>query len=805
MKPSRLTRRCFLTTTTAALAGHGFSSTGADDQEPELRAGARQWPQFKGSACRSGDNPRAALQLPLSRITAIQFPAPIYASPAVMDRLVYIQDARGHLACIDSDKNQVVWLQALGGINNSSSPAVVNGKVFVGSTTGALVILDARTGRDIKRVSLAGPVVAAPAITAGALYVSTLNGKLSKLDLNGTILWTFDGGQTSITELAVRGDRIAFFAGTDNTIQYLLRDAGEKVEVLQKRPSSEQTCPTSGPVFVSDTDYAYQCFDSEFGSFFVNDRILAIDTGETRGVPSVRGRLLFRGDKCWDLDRVDFTKLKKHPQQGGTTAAPLWRTNRQSLYDGGFHSSPALAKEHIVIGSELGKLLVFSLAGNDRERKPAWEFATSRAGQANGAISSSPAVVDGRVFFGGEDGILYGLGQGAEVPVKSIAVSADTRSAVPLLAGNNWPTPGGDVGLSYVATGTTIKPPFKVKWRTRVWSTFKGPLIVAEAKVFGSGRGGLLVALSASTGEILWKTHHPGVESRPAPTYADGKLFLLRSQGGQGDSPHVIGASGGPPGEGVWCHDAASGKTVWHRPMPIAYHFNADALSVAHGKVIVCTPEGDGRLQVVALSARDGKEIWHTPLEGLTPGRQRLVRFSTVIIEKICCVSVQSWVKEQAGATLALDIDTGKTLWRNNERAIQNRSRLAARQGVLVLFDANGTHAFDPKTGHLLWNGPGKGSIQPLTDFFLESKGDRGQMPIGGGCAYPIFANGLWYMHDTRAQYSSNHVVVRNADAKIVWEHPFLSNACPSPVPAYDRLYYSPNAEGIIYCFESTG
>jgi hypothetical protein len=34
-----------------------------------------------------------------------------------------------------------------------------------------------------------------------------------------------------------------------------------------------------------------------------------------------------------------------------------------------------------------------------------------------------------------------------------------------------------------------------------------------------------------------------------------------------------------------------------------------------------------------------------------------------------------------------------------------------------------------------------------------------------------------------------------------VWGHDFLSNACPSPSPAYGRLYYSPNAEGVIYCF----
>ena len=69
---------------------------------------ASDWPQFKRDASRSGDNPGAALQFPLQRITAIRLPAPIYASPAVVGGLVYVQDALGHVVCVDARKNQVV-------------------------------------------------------------------------------------------------------------------------------------------------------------------------------------------------------------------------------------------------------------------------------------------------------------------------------------------------------------------------------------------------------------------------------------------------------------------------------------------------------------------------------------------------------------------------------------------------------------------------------------------------------------------------------------------------------------------------
>src|SRR5688500_13889083 len=91
---------------------------------------ADDWPQFKRDAARTGDSPETTLEFPLARTTAVRFPAPIYASPAVVSGRVYIQDARGHVACIEARTNKVLWLAEIGGINNTSSPAVADGKVY---------------------------------------------------------------------------------------------------------------------------------------------------------------------------------------------------------------------------------------------------------------------------------------------------------------------------------------------------------------------------------------------------------------------------------------------------------------------------------------------------------------------------------------------------------------------------------------------------------------------------------------------------------------------------------------------------
>jgi hypothetical protein len=84
-----------------------------------------------------------------------------------------------------------------------------------------------------------------------------------------------------------------------------------------------------------------------------------------------------------------------------------------------------------------------------------------------------------------------------------------------------------------------------------------------------------------------------------------------------------------------------------------------------------------------------------------------------------------------------------------------------------------------------------------LSDLFLESKGTK-DLHASGRCWQPILANGVWYSHFPA---SSNNRMQATVGGKVVWSFDFLSNACPTPSPAYGRLYYSPACEGVIYCF----
>jgi outer membrane protein assembly factor BamB len=332
-------------------------------------------------------------------------------------------------------------------------------------------------------------------------------------------------------------------------------------------------------------------------------------------------------------------------------------------------------------------------------------------------------------------------------------------------------------------------------------------MIAADGRIYCGGRLGNFTALDATSGEILWKTHHPGVESRPAPTYADGKLLIMRSRNGQGDSPYVSGASGGPAGEGLWCHDAATGKVLWHRPLSFRYHYNHDGLVVHDGKVFVTHGVPKGPVQAIAFAIDSGEEAWRQNLDLEGKPSKLPPRFSGVMAGGLWCVSISDQ------GTLGLDPSTGKIEWTRKDLSITLRARVAARDGVLLVFNNDGDHALDARTGEPLWKGAAKSTrySQALTDRYMNSKGQQGIYPPAV-CAWPIYANGFWYSHHSfsTAHGSNKLAAIKEPDDREVgvltdkmvgWSHEFTSNACPSPTPAYGRLYYSPASEGVVYCF----
>ena len=105
------------------------------------------------------------------------------STPAIVDDLLYTADYRGFAYCFDAMTGEKYWeYDTFGHI--WSSPIVGDGKVFIGTEEGELIILG--TGKDLKvlrgeddnnkevsAVEFSGPLYGSPVIANDTLYITT--------------------------------------------------------------------------------------------------------------------------------------------------------------------------------------------------------------------------------------------------------------------------------------------------------------------------------------------------------------------------------------------------------------------------------------------------------------------------------------------------------------------------------------------------------------------------------------------------------------------------------------------------------
>ena len=120
------------------------------------------------------------------------------------------------LKCIDAKTEKVLWLKVVephdrkedrGELLDSvlTPPAVVNGKVFVGTVYGDVYCLLARSGTLLWSVHLGEPVVFQPAVAKGRVYVSTSRGSLFCLETgdpkdDGWLMWGANAGHNGLAK-----------------------------------------------------------------------------------------------------------------------------------------------------------------------------------------------------------------------------------------------------------------------------------------------------------------------------------------------------------------------------------------------------------------------------------------------------------------------------------------------------------------------------------------------------------------------------------------------------------------------------
>jgi outer membrane protein assembly factor BamB len=97
------------------------------------------------------------------------------STPAIVDGLVYMPDFSGFLHCLDAKTGQVYWTHDLLAAV-WSSPLVVDGKLYIGDEDGEVTIMQTGKVKKVLAEMTMGSSVYSSAVPAnGVLYISNRN------------------------------------------------------------------------------------------------------------------------------------------------------------------------------------------------------------------------------------------------------------------------------------------------------------------------------------------------------------------------------------------------------------------------------------------------------------------------------------------------------------------------------------------------------------------------------------------------------------------------------------------------------
>ncbi|MDC8832703.1 outer membrane protein assembly factor BamB [Alteromonas sp. chi3] len=141
--------------------------------------------------------------------------------PAYADNTIYAAERHGKVVALEPDSGDVKWqrnfaifrnesfFDGIANIWRSGTSAKISAmaagydKVFVGSENGKLLALDGQTGETVWEASVAGEILAPPAMDEGILVVNTGAGVLFGFDAQtGEQLWR---SETDVPPLSLRG------------------------------------------------------------------------------------------------------------------------------------------------------------------------------------------------------------------------------------------------------------------------------------------------------------------------------------------------------------------------------------------------------------------------------------------------------------------------------------------------------------------------------------------------------------------------------------------------------------------------
>ena len=277
-----------------------------------------------------------------------------------------------------------------------------------------------------------------------------------------------------------------------------------------------------------------------------------------------------------------------------------------------------------------------------------------------------------------------------------------------------------------------------------------GGLAVGNGMLYVTSAFATVQALDLRTGETVWSRNFDALVTA-APTVDGNRLFFTAS-----DST-------------AWSLDALTGRTDWQvsgAPSP-AQMVGGAAPKVAGNLVLFPTPAGE----LLAIRRDTGQQEWRTVIAGTRIG----VGYAalTDITGDPVVVGNTVYVGNQSGRIMALDVTTGRQIWRADEAAYGPVWPVGG--SVFLMSDRNRVVRLDASDGSFIW-----GQELPLYTQLRERR--RAQIVPHYG---PVLAGG-------RLVVGSGDDVIRYFDpasGALVGEVPLRSGAAVAPIVVGGTLF----------------
>ncbi len=453
-------------------------------------------------------------------------------APVVVDGVMFVTTSYNHVYAINATTGEQYWhfKHKIGPVStyccgpNNKGVAVSEGKVFMGTLDAKLVALDAKSGKLLWETEIADPELGysetmAPAVVDGKVLIGTNGGEygvrgfVKAYDANtGKLSWTFN----TIPEKGHEG----VWAANDATGRDMKRDIAAEKAALAKNGGDFYKTLGGGvwmtPAVDTKTKTVFfvvgnpspDLYGAERpGDNLYTDSIVAVDleTGK------YKWHYQYVAHDVWDLDAVSPPILVDVKDKNG------------KMIPGVIHGGKT---GHIYVHDRRdGSLIRFSEPMVSQEGL--WTLPTAQGARmslgANGGVEWSPMAYNPKLRLA--------FAVNLEQPMTYHVEAAAYPGGKLWLGGAFKNVPGeeqfGNVTAVNIDTG-------KIAWKARTDQPMIGGAMSTAGNLVFAGEGnGWFKAYDAQTGKVLWQYQCGAGVNAPATSYTvNGKQYIAVAAGG---------------------------------------------------------------------------------------------------------------------------------------------------------------------------------------------------------------------------------------------------------------------------------